>query len=195
MIRALCNAPSAGSVAASSKVFAVALLLMSTTARAQYGTTFAYTGEDALRDRADVHFTNHGGFANNLAVDGPTVILPYLPSLFYEAGYLVRPANHTANLNVNVTPEVFLNVLFMARVTAMADLVLLNEATNKPAQGIGFRVGAGYGALGSSFDFAEAGPVVRAGFLIGNIRTTYAYSPGNTTVIDHQLAIAIKFDW
>ncbi len=93
----------------------LAALFASTLVLAQFGNTFAYTGEDALRDQANVHFVNYGGFANNLALVDQTVVAAYLPSLFYEAGYLLRPANRKANLELSVTPEVFLNVLFMAR--------------------------------------------------------------------------------
>ena len=80
-------------------------------------------------------------------------------------------------------------------VSGTADLLLFNEAETQPGPGFGLRIGAGYSALGSTFEFTEHTPIVRAGFLISNIRVTYAYSFGRETIVDHQLGIGIKFDW
>ena len=176
-------------------VCALTIFLIGPCAQGQFGNTFAYTGDDALRDQANTHIVNYGGFANNLALQEQTVVLPYLPTLFYECGYLLRPANRTANVVFAVAPEIFLTTFFMGRVSATAELVLLNEAGNKPERGIGLRLGGGYSALGSTFGFTESGPIVRAGILIGNIRLTYMYSLGKRTVVDHQVGIGIKFDW
>jgi hypothetical protein len=107
----------------------------------------------------------------------------------------VKPANGTANISLNVAPELFLTTFFMGRITGTAEVVLGNEASNKALRGAGFRFGAGYSALGSTFGFTEATPVVRAGVLFDNIRLTYAYSLGNRAIIDHQIGVGIKFDW
>jgi hypothetical protein len=163
--------------------------------KAQQGATFAYTGDDLLRSKANVHYLNYGGFANNLVLDEQDVLLPYLPSFLYEAGYLVTPANGHAALCISAMPEVFLYPWLMGRVTGILDANFLNEAATHEKRGLGFRIGIGYSALGSTFDFAESTPVLRAAILIGNIRTSYTYSWGRRTVVDHQLAIAIKFDW
>ncbi len=162
---------------------------------AQQGSTFAYTGEDALDDQFNLHRVNYGGFTNNFALQDQDIVWPWLPTLFYEHGYLVLPRNQQANVCLTIAPEVFLTMFFMGRITATADLVLLNEAGNKPTKGLGLRVGAGYSALGSTFGFSETSPILRAGLLISNIRFTYAYSLSNTTIIDHQFGVGIKFDW
>jgi hypothetical protein len=163
--------------------------------KAQQGGTFAYTGEDLVGSRNNTHYLNYGGFANNFAVSGQTVVLPYLPSFFYEAGYLLTPSNRHAGLCVSVMPEIFLYPWFMVRVTGILDANFLNEASTQEEHGVGFRLGLGYSALGSTFDFTESTPVIRAAILIANIRAAYTYSWGHRTIVDHQLAVAIKFDW
>jgi hypothetical protein len=173
----------------------VCLLLASTAALAQTTETFAYTGDDARRSAANVHWVNFGGFANNVVLVDQELLFPYLPSLFYETGYLLLPANRTANVSLNVAPEIFLSTFFMGRVTGTAELVLINEATTRQEHGLGLRFGLGYSALGSTFDFTESTPLVRAGLLFGNIRVTYAYSFGQRAILSHQLGIGIKFDW
>jgi hypothetical protein len=170
-------------------------LVLTGSALAQQGTTFAYTGEDALADQLNLHRVNYGGFTNNFAVQDQEIVWPWLPTLFYEHGHLLMPQNKQANLCFTISPEVFLTMFFMGRVTATADVVLLNEAGNKPTKGVGLRVGAGYSALGSTFGFSETTPILRAGLLISNIRFTYAYSLSHTTIIDHQFGVGIKFDW
>lgn len=171
------------------------ILGSSLTAKAQFGSTFAYTGEDALRSQQNVHYAHFGGFANSIAFDRDRLIHPFLISLFYEMDYLIKPANETINASLNVTPEIFLNVLFMGRVAGTADLLLFNEATNKPGPGFGLRLGGGYSVLGSTFDLVESSPILRAGFSISNIRATYTYSTRRDIVVNHQIAVGIKFDW
>ena len=178
-----------------SSVLLLVALFCSGRLHAQQGETFAYTGTDALRNAANVHFLHYGGLANNFILDEQTVVLPYLPSLVYEAGYLVLPGNQMANLCLSAMPEVFFYPWFMARVTGILDATFLNEAQTHEERGVGFRFGVGYSALGSTFNFTESSPVLRAGLLISNIRVTYTYSWGRQTVIDQQVAIAIKFDW
>ena len=179
-----------------SRLTAVLLaFLLQTVARAQNEPTFAYTGEDAQRSAANVHHVNFGGLANSVLVADEVLLFPYLPALFYETGYLLLPSNRNVNVSLNVAPEVFLSVFFMGRITGTAELVLFNEASTRRERGLGLRIGAGYSALGSTFDYAESTPVLRAGFLIGNIRATYMHSIGGNAIIDHQLGIAIKFDW
>ena len=175
--------------------FLTCALLCAGASCGQFGNTFAYTGDDALRDAANVHWVNFGGFTNNFLVEDEELLWPWMPSLFYEHGYLVNPSNGTANISLNVSPEIFLTTLFMGRITGTAELVLLKEAMNKPERGLGLRIGAGYSALGSTFGFTEATPIVRAGLLFGNVRATYAYSVGSRAIIDHQIGIGIKFDW
>lgn len=162
---------------------------------AQFGSTFAYTGDDALRDASDVHWVHYGGFGNNVLLQDDQLLWPWLPTLFFEQGYLIKPANELANISLSVSPEVFLTAFFMGRVTANAEVVLGNEASNKTLRGLGCRFGVGYSALGSTFGLTESTPVVRAGALFGNIRLTYAYSLGTQTAIDHQIGVGIKFDW
>ncbi len=170
-------------------------VLLAVAATAQQGSTFAYTGEDALADQFNLHRVNYGGFTNNFALQDQEIVFPWLPTLFYEHGHLILPQNKRANVSLTISPELFLSVYFMGRVTASADLVLLNEAGNKPTKGVGLRVGAGYSALGSTFGLNETTPILRAGLLITNIRITYAYSLSHTTIIDHQFGVGIKFDW
>jgi hypothetical protein len=181
-------------MAARSKLLAVCLLLP-LLIQAQFGNTFAYTGDDLRRSQAEVHWAHFGGFTNNLALQGGAVVHPFLPALFYEASYLIQPSNEFANFAIGVIPEAFVSVLFMGRVTAMADVLLFQEASNKPGKGVGLRAGLGYGVLGSTFELVESSPVARVGILISNIRVTYAYSTDRRTVIDHQLGVGIKFDW
>lgn len=183
-------------VARSEHIIGLALALISSACCfGQFGNTFAYTGDDALRDAANAHRVNFGGFTNNLLMQDNELFWPWLPSLYYETGYLVKPANEKANISLNVAPEIFLTTLFMGRVTGTAELVLLDEATNKPGRGFGLRVGAGYSAVGSTFEFTEATPIARVGFLIDNVRVTYAYALAEGAVIDHQIGVGIKFDW
>lgn len=163
--------------------------------QAQQGDTFAYTGDDLVRSKQNVRYLNYGGFANNFALDGQTVVVPYLPSFFYEAGYLLTPANDRAGLCISAMPEIFLYPLFMGRVTGILDANFLNEASTHEKRGLGLRIGIGYSALGSTFGFTESTPVIRAALLIENIRASYTYSWGRRTIVDHQLAVAIKFDW
>ena len=173
----------------------VAACLSAVLVQAQRDATFAYTGNDAVRSAESAHFANFGGLANNVAVADNEPVASYLPSLFYEGSYLLGQPNHTVNIGLDAMPEVFLNVLFMGRVTATADLLLLSEAQGEPGKGFGMRVGAGFSALGSTFGLTETTPVLRAGFLFNNIRITYAYGAGSEVIVKHQLAIAIKFDW
>ncbi len=170
-------------------------LALAANSLAQQGSTFAYTGEDALADQFNLHRVNYGGFTNNFALQDQDIIWPWLPTLFYEHGHLLMPRNKHVNACLTISPEIFLTVFFMGRVTATADVVLLNEAGNQPSKGIGLRIGAGYSALGSTFGLTETTPIVRAGLLISNIRFTYAYSLSHITVIDHQFGVGIKFDW
>ncbi len=163
--------------------------------RAQNTPTFAYTGDDAIQSAANVHHVNFGGFANSVLVEDQKLLFPYLPSLIYETGYLLWPGNRRANVSLNVAPELFVTVFFMGRITGTVEVVLFNEAGTRHERGIGLRLGAGYSALGSTFDFAESTPVLRAGLLIGNIRATYMHSVGGNAIIDHQVGVAIKFDW
>ncbi len=83
----------------------------------------------------------------------------------------------------------------MGRVAGSLDIVLLNEASNKEARGLGLRAGIGFSALGSTFGLVESSPFLRAGILIGNIRVTYAKNIVIPTIIDHQVTIGLKFDW
>lgn len=163
--------------------------------KAQQGGTFAYTGDDLVRSKANRHNLNYGGFASNFAVSGQMTVVGYLPSFFYEAGYLLTPSNRHAGLCISVMPEIFLYPWFMGRVTGVLDANFLNEASTQEDRGVGFRLGLGYSALGSTFGFTESTPVIRAAILIANIRATYTYSLGHRTLVDHQLAVAIKFDW
>ena len=176
-------------------LLAGSVLLSLPALRAQNTPTFAYTGDDALLSAANVHRVNFGGFANSVLLEDQKLLFPFLPSLVYETGYLLWPSNRHANVSLNVAPEVFVTVFFMGRITGTAEVVLFNEASTRHERGVGLRIGAGYSALGSSFDFAETTPVLRAGFLIGNIRATYMHSVGRNAIIDHQLGVAIKFDW
>lgn len=170
-------------------------LILGVVGRAQFGSTFAYTGDDALRDAADVHWVHYGGFSNNVLLVDQALLWPWMPTLFYEQGYLVEPSNEKANISLNVAPELFLTTFFMGRVTGTAEVVLGNEASNRMLRGFGFRFGGGYSVLGSTFGFTESTPVLRAGALFGNVRLTYAYSIGNRAIIDHQIGVGIKFDW
>lgn len=176
-------------------LLAGSVLCVLTTLRAQNTPTFAYTGDDAMRSAANVHRVNFGGLANSVLVEDNRLLFPYLPALFYETGYMLLPSNRNVNVSLNVAPEIFLSVFFMGRITGTAEVVLFNEASTRHERGLGLRVGVGYSALGSTFDYAESTPVLRAGLLIGNIRTTYMHSIGGNAIIDHQLGIAIKFDW
>jgi hypothetical protein len=164
-------------------------------ANAQNGNTFAYTGDDALRLQANVHYAHFGGFSNSVLIEEQRVIYPFLPALFYEMNYLVLRDRKHVNVGLGVSPEVFLTVLFMARAFGTVDVLLFNEASNKPGNGIGLRAGLGYSVLGSTFDLTESTPVFRAGLTISNIRITYAHALGDNILIDHHLGVGIKFDW
>lgn len=175
--------------------YLVGMLAATTGVQSQSTETFAYTGDDAMRSASNVHWVSYGGFGNNVALRTQDVLFAYLPSLFFETGYLLWPANRTANMSLNASPELFFAPFFMGRLTGTADLMLLNEATTRQEHGLGVRFGLGYSAVGSTFDFTESGPLVRAGVLLGNIRTTYAYNFGPQVLIQHHLCIGIKFDW
>ena len=170
-------------------------ILLAPSIHAQSGNRFAYTGDDLLRSQANVNYAHFGGFSANLAIQEDRIIHPFVASLFYEMNYMVRPGNEAINLGLGVVPEIFLNVFFMGRVTGTADLLLFNEANNKPDPGFGLRIGAGYSALGSTFDHTEHTPIARAGFSFSNIRVTYAYGLKPEILVNHQLAIGVKFDW
>ena len=176
-------------------LFLLIALSFSWCLQAQRGDTFAYTGDDQLRSQENVHNLNYGGFANNFALADQTVVIPYLPSIFYEAGYLLTPANGRAGVCISAMPEVFLYPWLMGRVSGFLDANFLSEASTHEERGPGFRVGVGYSALGSTFGLSETTPLIRAAILIQNIRVSYTYSWGQRTVVDHQLAVAIKFDW
>ena len=172
--------------------------LLSGVVHAQQGSTFAYTGEDAVLDALDVHHAHFGGLSNSVVTveygDGQ-LVWPWLPALFYEYNYLLRPQNRVFNVNLCATPEINIFPLFMGRASGLAEITLGAEAHNRPGHGAGFRFGAGFSALGSSFGLTESSPVIRAGFLFDNIRITYMYSTAKPLYINHQLMVAIKFDW
>ena len=178
--------------------WALAAFVIAGAAHAQPGSTFAYTGEDAVLDALDEHHAHFGGFSNSVLTveygDG-VLVWPWLPALFYEYNYLLRPHNRVFNVNLGATPEINIYPLFMGRATGLVELTLGAEAHNRPGQGAGFRIGGGFSALGSTFGLAESSPVVRAGFLFDNIRITYMYSTAKPLYINHQIMVAIKFDW
>lgn len=179
----------------SSGLLLVAVLAFAGAANAQRGETFAYTGEDALRSGTNTRVLNYGGLANNLLVADGTVLFPYLPTIFYEAGYLLTPPNGKAALSVSAMPELFLSPWFMGRVMGLVEANFMGEAQTHEVRAGGFRAGIGYAALGSTFGVTGNTPVVRAGFLVGSIRVTYTYSLAQQVVLNHQMAVALKFDW
>lgn len=173
-------------------------IALATLLRAQPGGTFAYTGEDAARDAMDQHNVHFGGFSNSVLVvpyEEGELVWPWLPALFYEYNYLVLPRNRGLNLSLGATPEINLFPYFMGRVSGLAELTVGAESHNNPGQGAGLRFGAGYSALGSTFGLTENSPVLRAGVLFNNIRLTYMYSTARPIYINHQIMVAIKFDW
>jgi hypothetical protein len=173
-------------------------VMLSGLSRGQPGTTFAYTGDDAVEDAMDTHNVHFGGFSNSVLVAADAdeqLVWPWLPALFYEYNYLLRPCNNVVNVSLGAAPEINLFPLFMGRVTGLAEITLGAEAHNRPGHGAGLRFGAGFTAFGSSFGFTENSPVLRAGFLVNNIRITYMYSTAKPLYINHQLTVGIKFDW
>jgi hypothetical protein len=193
-----CSAQKFGTVAGRSKrnALLLAVLPIGIGACAQFGTTFAYTGKDAAIDALNTQHAHFGGISNSvLVLKEENFVWPYLPAIFFEYNYLLRPRNKQANLSLGVTPEVNVFPLFSGRVSGLAELVLFAEADNKPEKGFGLRVGAGYSVFGSTIGLTESSPVLRAGFLVDNIRITYMHTLGKQIYVDHQIAVGIKFDW
>lgn len=171
-------------------------LFVSAAACAQPGTTFAYTGNDAVASAMNMHNAHFGGISNSVLVVGEeNFTWPYLPALFYEYDYLVLPRNPGFNVLLGATPEINFFPLFMGRVSGLAELGFLAEADNKPGQGFGVRLGGGFTGLGSTFGFTESSPVIRAGFVVDNMRITYMYCTSKPIYINHQVTIGLKFDW
>ena len=164
--------------------------------RAQPGTTFAYTGDDAVVSALNTHHAHFGGFSNSVLVyEEENFVWPYLPALFYEYDYLPMPGNHGMNVLLCATPEVNLFPFFVGRVSGLLELGLGADADNKPGHGFGFRFGGGFSALGTTFGLAESSPVLRAGFTIDNVRVTYMRMMDTDVYVNHHLAIGLKFDW
>ena len=177
-------------------IFLGSALLIAVVTFAQPGTTFAYTGEDAVVSALNTHNANFGGISNSvLTVKEENFTWPYLPAIFYEYNYLVIPRNHGFNVLLGATPEINVFPLFMGRVTGLAEMGFLAEADNKPGQGFGLRLGGGFSAFGSTFGLTETSPVLRAGFVVDNIRVTYMYGTSALIYINHQITVGIKFDW
>lgn len=165
---------------------------------AQPGTTFAYTGEDAVLDALNTQHAHFGGLTNSVLIikeRQQEFIWPWLPAIFFEYNYLLLPRNHTFNVNLGATPEINLYPWFMGRATGLVELSFLAEADNKPGQGFGLRLGGGFSAFGSTFGLTETSPVLRAGFVVDNIRITYMYCTAKPLYINHQIGVGIKFDW
>jgi len=183
--------------ASAERIFSLgSTLLIGTVAVAQPGSTFAYTGEDAVLSALNVHHAHYGGVSNSILVLAEeNITWPYLPAFFYEYNYLLMPRNHGFNLLLGVTPEINLFPLFMGRVSGLAEMGFLAEADNKPDQGFGFRIGGGFSAFGSTFGLTESSPVIRAGFVVNNLRFTYMYCTAKPIYINHQIAVGIKLDW
>ena len=187
-------------MAASAERFACGLvaLVLAGALNAQPGSTFAYTGEDAVLDALNTQHAHFGGFTNSVLVikdKQQDYVWPVLPAIFFEYNYLVFPRNHGFNVNLGATPEINLFPWFMGRASVLAELSFLAEADNKPGQGFGLRFGGGFSALGSTFGLTETSPVLRAGFVVDNIRVTYMYSTAKDIYINHQVGVGIKFDW
>lgn len=177
-------------------LFLVSASLCGAVASAQPGSTFAYTGNDAVVSAMNTHNAHFGGISNSvLVVKEENFTWPYLPALFYEYDYLVMPRNHDFNVLLGAAPEINLFPLFMGRVSGLAEMGFLAEADNKPGQGFGFRLGAGFTAFGSTFGLTENSPVIRAGFVVDNLRFTYMYCTAAPIYINHQVTVGLKFDW
>lgn len=173
-----------------------ALLIAVAETRAQPGTTFAYTGEDAVVSAMDVHNAHFGGFGNSMLVgDDERIAWPWLPTLFYEYGRLLNPQNKVANLIFSARPELHLYPWLMGRVSGLAEVGLGADAHNRPGQGLGCSFGAGYSVFGATFGLTESSPVLRAGITIDNIRITYMYSTTPGIFINHHVGVGLKFDW
>lgn len=180
------------------RIVGLMLLALAGAAHAQPGSTFAYTGEDAVLDALNTQHAHFGGLTNSVLViqdKDQDFIWPFLPAIFFEYNYLVMPRNHVFNVNLGATPEINFFPWFMGRATVLADLSFLAEADNKPGQGFGVRFGGGFSALGSTFGLNETSPVLRAGFVVDNIRVTYMYSTARPIYVNHQIGVGIKFDW
>lgn len=173
-----------------------ALLFVAAEVRAQPGTTFAYTGKDAVVSAMDVQNAHFGGFGNSMLVyEDERIAWPWLPTIFYEYGRLLNPQNKVANLIFSARPELHLYPWLMGRVSGLAEVGFGADAHNKPGQGWGCSFGAGYSVFGATFGLNESSPVLRAGITMDNIRITYMYSTTPGIFINHHLGVGIKFDW
>ncbi|MBL7953482.1 MAG: hypothetical protein JNJ91_00485 [Flavobacteriales bacterium] len=173
-----------------------ALLFVAVLARAQPGSTFAYTGKDAAVSALDVQNAHFGGFGNSTLVgEDERIAWPWLPTIFYEYGRLLSPQNKLANLIFSARPELHLYPWLMGRVSGLVEVGLGADAHNRPGQGLGCSFGVGYSAFGATFGLSESSPVLRAGITIDNIRITYMHSTTPGLFINHHLGVGLKFDW
>lgn len=172
-----------------------ALCLATRFTMAQVGSTFAYTGEDALPVGGRAHWVLSGGLSNSVLMDKEVATWAWLPAIMAEGSYLLLEGERSMNLSVGVAPELFLHPWLMARITLAADMRIGSEAKAMGQKGLGATIGLGYAALGSTFNYQQHVPVARLGVRLDRFRLSYAVNiDGPDAALDHQVAFAVVME-